>query len=396
MRRLSRALIVLMTVSTLLGSALVTQAQAKRSAPFGLFGTVLDPQETDPTTVSSAALDAQMGLMARSGVESVRVTFGWDQIEPLPGTYDWAASDRIVADAAQHGLELLPNLLYTPAWASTHPTSPIAYRYGPTRPSLFAQFASAVVARYGPRGSFWKLNPTLPRDPVGEWQIWNEQAFNVFWASSPWPRTYTALLRAAYTAIHHADRGAQVVAGSLAAVGHENQWDEMRSLYAAGARRYFDVISVHPFTIDPSSVKDTIQRMLELVGKVRAVMRHNHDGHKPIILTEMSWPGAIGSVARNRLLGLETTPSGERKRLAAAYTYLSEHWRTTGIRQAYWYTWASTFNRNDPQSDVSFDFSGLTDFKSGVFQREPALATYASTAARFEGCRKSENATKCG
>ncbi len=390
-RRLGLALALLLA-----GLAVTVPAAAqaaRRIAPFGLFGTVLDPQESD--NVSSTALNDQMALMARSGVESVRVTFGWNAIEPLPGGYDWTNTDRIVGDAARHGLSLLPDLIYTPAWASSDPSSPISYRYQPRSTSSFSQFAAAVVGRYGSSGSFWKLNPGLPRDPVTEWQIWNEQSFDVFWASLPWPRTYTAFLKAGYGAIHRADRHAKVVAGSLADVGPETQWAEMQSLYKAGAKRYFDVVSVHPFTIDPGSVSDTITRTLKIVSNVRAVMRRHGDGRKPIILTEMTWPGAIGSVPKSRLLGLETTPKGERLRLAAAYAYLSRHWRQTGIDQAYWYTWASTFNAHDPQSDVSYDFSGLTRFSNGSFSPEPALGTYVSTAARYEGCRKSDNARRC-
>jgi hypothetical protein len=397
MRGLRRASIIMITLPFLFVVLFSTQAQAKakRTAPFGLFGAVLDPLETDPGAVGNTTLDSQMGLMARSGVESLRVTFDWGQLEPLPNTYDWANSDRIVADAATHGLELLPDLIYTPTWASTRPKSAVAYRYQPTSPALFAHFATALVQRYGPHGEFWKLNPQLPRDPVTEWQIWNEEAFNVFWGSSPWPATYTKLLKAGYTAIHHVDRRALVVPGSLADVGPETQWAEMSSLYRAGAQRYFNAVSVHPFVVDPKSVSYTITLMLKIVGNVRAVMRRHGDAHKPVILTEMSWPGAVGIVPKDRLLGLETTPSGERRRLAAAYAYLSLHRRKTGITQAYWYTWASTFDRSDPQSDVSFDFSGLTRYSDGSFVGEPALTTYANTAARFEGCRKTANAKKC-
>jgi hypothetical protein len=397
MRGLRRTSIVIITLPVLLCAVLCTQAQAspKRIAPFGLFGAVLDPLETDPGSVSNATLDAQMGLMARSGVESLRVTFDWGQVEPLPNMYDWSNTDRIVADAAKHGLTLLPDLIYTPTWASTRPNSAVAYRYQPTSPALFAQFATALAQRYGPGGTFWKLNPRLPRDPVSEWQIWNEEGFNIFWASSPWPATYTKLLKAGYTAIRRVDRHALVVPGSLADVGPQTQWAEMSSLYRAGAGRYFNVVSVHPFTINANSVSDTITLMLKIVSNVRAVMRRHGDARTPLILTEMTWPGAVGIVPKKRLLGLETTPSGERRRLAAAYAYLSRHWRQTGITQAYWYTWASTFDRNDPQSDISYDFSGLTRYSNGSFFHEPTLTTYANTAARFEGCRKTENARKC-
>lgn len=365
--------------------------RAKRHVPRGFFGTVLDPMMTNPAYVSDRALDAQTALMARSGVESLRVTFDWGAIEPAPGKFDFLATDRIVLDAARHGLHLLANLIYTPAWASTHPSGSYPFRYAPRRPQYFATFASALVHRYGPRGSFWKLHPGLRSGAVREWQIWNEQGFDVFWDSLPWPPRYTRLLRAGYLAIHHVDRGAQVVAGSLVATGPYTQWAQMSALYRAGAKRYFDVVSVHPFTDGSIPVSQSVDRAVTIVRYVRNVMRRHGDGRKPIILTELTWPGAVGFVKPSRLLGLETTPRGEMLRLTAAYNYLATHIRQTGVTQAYWFDWASTFDRNDPQSDVGYRFAGLTRFDNGAFFPQPVLRTYARVATHYEGCAKLGN-----
>jgi hypothetical protein len=105
------------------GAAGPAQA-ARRSVPFGFFATVLDPPYGDPGLVSNSALDAQMALMARSGVETLRVTFGWGGIEPAPGDYNYTYPDRIVAAAARHGISLLPDLISTPVWASSRPSNP--------------------------------------------------------------------------------------------------------------------------------------------------------------------------------------------------------------------------------------------------------------------------------
>jgi polysaccharide biosynthesis protein PslG len=369
---------------------------AKRSVPFGFFGTVLDPVAGDPASVSNQALDSQLGLMARSGVESLRVTFGWDQVEPAAGRFNFAATDRLAADSARHGIALLANLVYTPMWASSHPSGLYPFRYAPTSPQLFATFAQALVQRYGPHGTFWRLNRGLPADPIREWQIWNEQAFDVFWATLPWAPNYTRLLRAAYTSIHRADHGAKVVAGSLVATNRYTQWAQMSDLYKAGAKRSFDVVAVHPFTDGSIPVSQSVSRVVTIVTKVRNVMRSHGDARKPIILTEMTWPGAVGFVKRSRLLGLETTPHGEILRLQAVYKYLATHRQQTGVSQAYWYTWASTFNANDPQSDVGYRFAGLTRFSNGAFTVQPVLHSYARSAAQYEGCKKSSNAHKCG
>ncbi|MBV9918921.1 MAG: beta-galactosidase [Solirubrobacterales bacterium] len=370
-------------------------AQAKRRVPTGFFGTVLEPKSGDPAYSSNAALDSTFAVMARSGVESVRVTFAWNQLEPAPGFFDFRASDRIVSDAARHGIHILANLLYTPLWASSSSSQVFGYRYAPRNPQTWATFVSTVARRYGPHGSFWRANPGLPHVSVREWQIWNEQAFNVFWATQPWARTYTQLLRAAYVDIHRADRGAKVVAGSLAADNQSNQWQQMSALYRAGAKRYFDIISVHPFTQGTIPVSQSVSRAMEIVKFVRDVMRRNGDSRKPIILTELSWPGARGFVNPSRLIGLETTPRGEIQRLSAAYNYLATHQRQTGVTQAYWFSWASTFDPNDVQSDVGYRFAGLNKFANGSFIPQPVLGTYAHLALRFEGCRRKASNGRC-
>jgi hypothetical protein len=293
---------------------------------------------------------------------------------------------------------LLPDLISTPLWASSRPSNAyLSPRYAPSNPQLFAEFATTLVRRYGPTGTFWTSHPR-PNSSYGvrQWQIWNEQGFDVFWATLPWAPSYTRLLRAAYLAIHHADRGAKVVAGSLIATGSvSNQWQQAGQLYRAGAKRYFDEISVHPFTDGSIRVSDSVNRVLIIVRNVRDVMRRNGDGRKPIILTELTWPGAVGRT-RARLLGLESTPRGEALRMTAAYSTLATHIRQTGVTQAYWYTWASSFDTSDRGAGAGYDFAGLTRItNAGSFVAKPILSTYAQVAARYEGCKKGTNALRC-
>ena len=122
----------------------------------------------------------------------------------------------------------------TPEWASSKPNSSNPYSYPPKNPAPFASFMTQAVQRYGPTGSFWSLNPDIPRVPVRQWQIWNEQVAPWMWGPRPWQKTYVRMLKPAYRAIHNADSGAKVVAGSLVAYGDYTQWDGIRNLYKAG------------------------------------------------------------------------------------------------------------------------------------------------------------------
>lgn len=396
MRRFS----LLFSLALLLVAVAAAPADAaKRKVPFGFFGTVVPPEMLSPTLVSDPVLEQQAARMASSGVESARVTVAWDALEPRPGAYSLGILDRIVGAAARHRIALLVNVTATPGWASQRPNDPDAFRFPPRSPAPFAELMRQLVLRYGPSGSFWAQNPGVPQVPVRQWQIWNEQTAPWHWERQPWARGYTKLLRAAYRAIHGADRGAKVVAGSLVAPRADYApWDGLRDLYRAGGKRFFDVVAVHPFTNDRRSVRRTVGQTVEIVRRVRAQMRRRGDARKPIILTEVTWPAAVGKVPRSALrqaAGLATTPRGQVQRLRAAYRRLAGLRRKLRVTQVYWYTWATEYDRNSAPSVMTFRYAGLNRFRNGAFRPMPLLRTYAGLAARYQGCRKSTDARRC-
>jgi hypothetical protein len=368
---------------------------APRKVPFGFFGTVVAPNFGAPGVFSDQELDRQMALMASSGVETARVPLTWADTETRPGVYNWTRIDRVVAAAARHQISLLVNVLLTPKWASSRPGAPNPYIFPPSDYGRFGAFMSQLVQRFGPTGSFWTLNPSLPRVPLRRWQIWNEQMAPWMWGPRPWRKSYTRLLKAAYRAIHTADRGAKVVPGSLVAYSKQNQWSAMSDLYKAGAKRFFDEIAVHPFTNDPRSVRRTIANTLLIIKRVRARMRAHGQGRLPIMVTELTWPAAVGKVPRRRLLGLETTGKGQVKRMKAGYRQLAKVRRKLGISEVYWFSWASEYDAKSRQSDVAFRFTGLNRFDNGMFSPMPLLGVFSNLARKYEGCPKSTTAGVC-
>jgi polysaccharide biosynthesis protein PslG len=367
---------------------------AKRRVPFGFFGTVLPPQMSNASVVPDLALDQQMALMASSGVESVRVTPIWQELEPARGTYSFARLDRVVAAAARHGLLVNVTVTATPQWNSVRPNDPDGFRWPPRDPAPFGELMRQLVLRYGPSGSLWAQDPSLPRVPIRQWQIWNEQTAIWFWHRRPWAPSYKRLLRTAYRAIHRADRGAKVVAGSIVNYGRFAHWDMVRQLYQTGAKRFFDVIALHPFTNSPS-VRRTVWQTLEIVRRVRAEMRRRGDGRKPIILTELTWPASVGRVPKAGLVSFATTRRGQVSRLKATYRRFARVRRRIRVTQAYWYAWATPYDAEGSLSTVSFRFSGLTRVRGSVFSPLPILRSYANVAAKYEGCRKSADARRC-
>jgi hypothetical protein len=353
------------SLAALLAAGLVLAAPgaaAGRTTPPGFFGVMVN----GVLDVPAVNLGAESATMRRSGVESERFEIAWDLVEPSRGQFDFAATDRKVAAAARNGIDVLGLVVRTPNWAASTPGQPFS---PPRDPATYAAFLRTLIARYGRRGSFWAANPSLPRHPVRHWQIWNEPNIAInFVGVRSWPRTYARMLRAAYRAVHSADRGARVVMAGLA----NFSWRDLARAYRAGVRGSFDVAAVHPFSGRPSN-------SVKITRLNRDVMNRNGDRRKPIWLTELTWSSAKGRktpLTQN----WETTEAGQAQRLRQAYTLYVRARRSLRLGRIFWYTWATV----DRDSKNSFDYSGLrTRLASGRFVDKPALAAFRAMARRF-------------
>jgi hypothetical protein len=363
-RVLRRVVLVVVAALALSAAAVPALALARRTVPRGWVGTVAGLELVDHPDL----VPGQFAVMARSGVESVRAEFGWDEIEPQPGSYNWGHADAIVTAAARHRLALLPTVLRAPAWAAAPGGSGATPH--PRDPADYGSFMTALVDRYGPHGSFWSQNPTLPRRPIRAWEIWNEPDLRYYW-KPPWRKPYLALLRAAHAAITAADPGAQVVLGGLTYFS----WRDLDRLYALKARGLFDVVSLHPYT-------HWVKSVVKTMALVRAVMNSHGDRAKPIWVTELSWGSGQGH-ARASDDFVNATPKGQAQLLRSAYLALAKVRRRYGIGRVYWYTWAShDRSRTDP-----FDWSGLRRLRGSKTTSKPAFYAFVKVAHALEGRR---------
>ena len=127
-------------------------------------------------------------------------------------------------------------------------------------------------------------------------------------------------------------------------------------------------------------------------------MRRARDRKKPIWFTELTWTAAQGQIPRGDLLGFETTPRGQAARLNAVFGRLARDRKKRRIGRVYWYNWASeyepTFQPGGPGS-LTFQYSGLNKLTGTTVTPLPLLGTYARMAARYQGCRKTDNAKRC-
>lgn len=369
---------MLRTVLIALSVALALPAgadAARRQVPHGWLGVVVDGPLIEPAFAAQAP--AEWDRMAASGVETTRAAFYWHQVQPDgPDQFDYTRTDALVLAAAQRGLGVLPVVHGTPAWAALNPGDPAS---PPKNPDDFARFLTALVTRYGPKGSLWAEHPEVSRQPVRSWQIWNEPNLTRYWNHAPWAPSYVALLKRSHRALKAADPRSKTI---LAGLPNES-WKALKSLYRAGARRSFDVVALHPYTGKPRNV-------VRIVKIVRREMKRRGDAKVPIWVTELSWPAAQGKTEGNT--GFETTESGQRRRLRDGLPLLVAGRKRLRIARVYWYTWLSV----EGITDSSFDYSGLRRIRDGRLVDAPALSMFERLARRLQGCAKpSGDARRC-
>ena len=377
-----RALPVLFAALALLAAAPAQAAQ--RRVPQGFFGVMADGVLLERT---DAQLAHEFDVMAANGVESVRIVVYWADLQPnAPGSpvpsgwtrgrngvpTTFAESDRLFAQAAAHGMSVLPVILRAPVWDREDPK---LYTSPPKRDSDYANFLGTLVDRYGPRGSFWVEHPEVPLRPQRDWQIWNEPNIDRYWGSpAPFAKHYARLLRTSYTTIKAADPSARVVLTGFA----NFSWRALAEAYRAGIKGHFNLAAVHPFS-------GRLKFVLKIVRLNRAVMARNGDARRQIAISELTWPSALGKTKNH--VGWETTESGQARKLRAAFRALLNLRRTLRIERLTWSTWLTP----DAHSANSFDWSGLRKLDphdaGGEPIDKPALRAYRDIALPMEGRR---------
>jgi hypothetical protein len=292
------------------------------------------------------ASEAEFKAMRRGGVGTYRWLVSWPTLQTNAGAPpDWSATDRIVTNLARNDIQPLPMiqgspcfvvdcLRIPPARAQSHPPlgSPQARR-------AWSGFLGELVGRYGPDGTFWSANPSLPYRPIGVWQIWNEQNAPKFYGPSPSVEGYAELLAISSQAIRSHDPEAQILLGGMFGNPKERGSIEaprfLDELYAIReAKRHFDGVAVHPYAPGPAGV-------VRQVRDIRRVIEANGDAETPIWVTEIGW-GSDSSV-RGRLI---ETLEGQAQRLGEAFRLLLARRDDWNLASVLWFGWRDTSDPN--------------------------------------------------
>lgn len=241
----------------------------------------------------------QLDAVTQLGASMVRIDIDWAMLErdsPGRAAWDRDATGRLngfLDEATRRRISVVATVLATPCWASSDPERECTgssrhydQRYPPRSPDAYASFARELVQ--------------FAHGRIQIWEVWNEPNIAQFWIS-PDPLAYTALLRAAYTAIKGADPAATVLGGSLAvqnpAPGHIDTLEFADALYRAGADSFFDRLSYHPYTDGlPPAWYDARWPMSSFTRSIEALreMQLRYGDTRPIWLTESGWTTITG------------------------------------------------------------------------------------------------------
>ena len=323
-----RGLGIWLALTALLALTAAGTAQAK--APRAFFG--VDPQ---------APLNTQdFDRMGQAKVGSLRFEVHWAGVNPSPGVYDWSNDDKVVTDAARNNIRLIPFIFSTPQWVAKldgRNCSPAnCLTYAPQKAAALAawkDFLREFMRRYGPNGTFWTLNPTVPKTPIRVVQIWNEQNSDSFYKPKPNVKKYAKLLEASDEVIRAEDPGTEIILGGMFGTPRQGQppaisaWDFLRKLYdIRGAKKHFDGVAPHPYASQVSKVEAQVELL-------REEMKAARDSKAELWVTEVGWAsgGPPNPLNKGR--------KGQAQKLKELFKFFLKKRKSWNVETVEWYSW---------------------------------------------------------
>ena len=215
-----------------------------------------------------AALEEALSQIKALGISTIKQPFYFRE------TFDWQASDRLIAAASDQGLQLVPLLDGNPA-----------NQFAPPEDLLkFSAWAGEFAQRYG--------------DTLQAYIIWDEPNLSSHWGQQAVnANEYAALLTAAAAAIRRADNDALIVAAPLAPTKETSSMNladdlYLQELYEAGAAQAFDIVAGKPYGFDAPPEDRSVGRDALNFSRIillREVMERNGDGQKALWAGNWGW-----------------------------------------------------------------------------------------------------------
>ncbi len=317
----------------------------------------------------ASSWNTQVATMAADGVKVVRADAFWNIVQPTSASsYSWAATDAIVDVLAAHGITWEPIIDYSTPWAES---SAGDVDSAPISDSAYATYAAAVVARYGPTGTFWAANPSLTKEPVTAVEIWNGENENV--AAAMPAAQYAGMYFAARTAVHSVNSSVEVIVGAL---GNPSASYIASVEQTLGTISDIDAVALQAYGTTPNAVGQS-------VSSARTALDKLGGANVPLDVSEFGWP-TEGS-------GSATGDESDSNRASYMTTTINALANSDcGVERIQPYAWETS----QASSSVANDWFGVTNLGAPTATSAAITAQYKSIASKAEGA--SATVALCG
>ncbi|MCL4459986.1 MAG: glycosyltransferase family 39 protein [Chloroflexi bacterium] len=283
--------------------------------------------------VQESEIRRTLQMIKEAGFGWIKQQVLWYEIErPAKGLYQddrhnnvdtWKKYDRIVDLADEYGLGLILRIDTSPEWARPGKSK---LETPPDNFDDFGDFVYTIVSRY--------------KGKVRYYQIWNEPNLAFEWGGQvPNAKEYVRLLKIAYVRAKEADPKAVILAAALAPTIEYsergiNDLIFLQQMYDAGAKPYFDIMSVNPYGLrsGPDDYRIDEQRDINFSRPIltREIMVRNGDAGKPIWGSEMGWCALPPDFPAEPLFG-RVTREQQAEYTVRAYQRIQEEWPWMGV-----------------------------------------------------------------
>lgn len=255
-------------------------------------------------------------LMAKAGYKNLRDEYLWNQIEQTKGEFEFTPlQENIIEASMRHNFGLYLILGYK------------SYLYNneeyPKTESELAHWRDYVT---------WTVSNL--KGKVTNFEMWNEWNLQ-YWEKGAPAEDYVKLMKVTYEALKEANPEAKLY--GIALGPRNNEGDYIREIMEAGAGKYMDAVSIHPYHPTGEPEKNGL---LDNIEKIRGILREYGYGDIEIISTELGWPST------EKYFNDEDT--------MANYTVQASAVTHESLAQIYWYTLVEKQTGNNAEDSFGF------------------------------------------
>ncbi len=213
---------------------------------------------------------ASIETISRAGIGGIRNEYQWRFAEPEKKKYEFNEHfQERISLLEKNTLDMLCILAFSnPLYITNRPYSDVVVPYYDEEIEGYADYAAYMAKSL--KGKFNKF------------EVWNEYNLQTFNSENRSPEHYVKILKAVYPAIKNENPDAKVYA--MCSAGADAAF--LERMLKAGAKGYFDAITIHPYDWGGGFRHDNFKKNVETIHNL---MKEYGCDDKPVIFSEIGW-----------------------------------------------------------------------------------------------------------